>query len=123
MQVLHQEEQIFYYKALVVVCAVHWAVLCVPVPHCVVVFFNNMNTVNMFNLMKPQLSFVPTMRFVVNTIFCANVDLHMLHISRVENVVADHLFQGQLWALATSHPDLHILPYKPPGMLPGAQGL
>ena len=63
------------------------------------------------------------MQFAVDAILRADIDVRVLHIAGVDNVVADRLSRGQFRTLASSHPDLQVLPYEPPVSLPGARGL
>ena len=112
--------KIFYYEALAVVCAIHWAAQRTPLPRQVAIHTDNMNTVDMFSSMKPRVSFVEMMKFAVDVLLASNMDLRVFHISGNLNDVADKLSRNQLSAVHDSHPDLQILHYEPPSQLLGA---
>ncbi|THH06050.1 hypothetical protein EW146_g9736 [Bondarzewia mesenterica] len=84
-------KKIFFFEALTVVCALHWASTLLPCPSRVLIFSDNSNTVDFFDTLRAKPLFNAMLRFTVDILVRAHIDLRVLHISGEHNSVADAL--------------------------------
>jgi hypothetical protein len=114
---------IFYYEALTVVSALHWAVFNTSLPpgSRVAIYTDNTNTVDMFNTLRAQ----PTYNCLVTTAVDLALDHHVIfrvfHIPGGDNIVSDALSRSQFNVLAVFVPLLRILQFQPPQLTLGAE--
>ncbi|PBK82663.1 hypothetical protein ARMGADRAFT_1048603 [Armillaria gallica] len=89
----------------------------------VIFFFEalyNTNTVNIFNSLRALPNYNPILKLAVNKMISHDIDLHVLHISGLENDVADALSHSQFSKAQNLVLQLIILPFKPPCNVLGA---
>lgn len=89
------DSHIFFHKAFIVCCAIHWAADLVWQSECcfcrVVISTDNSNTVNIFNSLKAPGVFNDLLKYVVNILMDHDFDLCVIHILGMSNTVADLL--------------------------------
>ncbi|KIY47218.1 hypothetical protein FISHEDRAFT_74876 [Fistulina hepatica ATCC 64428] len=113
-------DRIFYFEALAVVTAiVHTLTLPNP-PHCLLVWSDNTNTVDIFNSLHASPSYNPLLITVVDLLMLTNCDLRVLHVAGENNKVANALSRFQNDVATRISPNLHILPFIPPRLTSGA---
>lgn len=105
---------IFYYEALCVVSAID--ILCNQPNENqkIVIFTDNSNTVDMFSSLRCEPAFNHLLRFAVDRLLSKGHDLRVIHVSGVENDVADAISRGQVGRALNSRPNLHLQFFRPP---------
>jgi len=114
---------IFYYEALAVVSALHWAVYNVPLRAGlrIAVYTDNSNTVDMFNTLRAQPTYNPLVMTAVDLALDFHVEFRVFHLPGEDNVVADALSRFRFDVLATFAPHLCIMHFIPPRLTLGAE--
>lgn len=120
--VIWGDSGIFFLEALAVVSALHWA-LTTPdsPPSRVAIYTDNSNTVDMFNSLRADAVHNPLLTTVVDLLHTYCAELRVLHISGVENVVADRLSRFENAAASIAAPGLVIHQFIPPRLTLGAR--
>jgi len=116
---------IFYYEALAVVSALHWAVFNTPLrPRLrIAIYSDNSNTVDMFNTLHAQPLYNRLLITAVDLLLDFDVELRVFHIAGEDNVVADALSRFRFDIIAMYSPLLRVLQFQPPQMMLGAAPL
>ena len=113
-------QTIFFFKALMVVGAIHEAVNQVEQGGWITIFSDNLNTVQMFN----SLATLPSMNWLlllsVDLVLHRDVDFCVFHISGSKNMVVDHLSHLNNLDTLAAAPGLVIHPFQPPQNALGA---
>jgi hypothetical protein len=105
---------IFFFEALSVCAALHWASgLPVP-PKTLTIYSDNTNTVDIFNSLRASPVYNPILKSSVDVRVTYNIDLQVLHIPGELNTVADALSRSQFDVARSLVPGLTILPFQPP---------
>jgi hypothetical protein len=110
---------IFWFEALAVCLAIHhaahvWACDFVPKLNCLLVFMDNMNTVDMFNSLHAKPPYNPILISTINVCTSTSLDVHMTHVPGDHNIVAD-VISGNNFPLAFRLiPNLTIYTFTPP---------
>ena len=103
---------IFYFEALCVLSALYnthqwsWS------EH-IVIYTDNLNTVNIFNSFRTLPSYNHLLKAAVNILTSGDHELRVLHILGTENQVADALSRLNINQALTSIPNLKIIPFQP----------
>ncbi|KAA1471911.1 hypothetical protein DENSPDRAFT_859206 [Dentipellis sp. KUC8613] len=107
---------IFYWECLAVLSAIHWAAsnTDVAIPHRLVVYCDNTNTVDLFNSLHAQLQYNTLLKSAVDILLQSDIDLRILHIPGEANGVADALSRWDAEHALRLVPDLQIAPFEPP---------
>jgi hypothetical protein len=111
---------IFFFEALSVTSAVHRAHLSSPNGSRIVVYTDNMNTVNIFNSLHCQPAYNRLLRFVVDILVQGDHDLRVLHVPGEENEVADAISRQAFGKAIDLVPGLQLLDFQPPPLALGA---
>jgi len=111
---------IFYFEALCVFCALKDIAPRVHKGARVVIYTDNMNTVQIFNSLACLPAYNHLLRRSVDILLATKIDLRVLHISGGENTVADSLSRCQFTTALDVIPRLHIQPFQPPRWTLGA---
>ncbi|KIM36875.1 hypothetical protein M413DRAFT_40015, partial [Hebeloma cylindrosporum] len=106
--------RIFYYEALCVFCALQDILARVPAFARVVIYTDNLNTVQIFNSLACLPTYNHILRRSVDTLLSTNISLRILHIPGEVNVVADALSRHQFERARIAAPGLVINTFKPP---------
>jgi hypothetical protein len=115
---------IFFFEALSVLLVFHH--VCEhasPKPSHLAILTDNSNTFNMFNWLYALPTYNPILITAVDLMISANIQLHVFHIPRVENGVADALSQFDNQSARLLQPRLTIRKFSPPCFLLGATQL
>jgi hypothetical protein len=111
---------IFYFEALCVLCALSDAVPRLDRPARVVIYTDNLNSVQMFNSLSCLPAYNHLLRRCVDILLANEVQLRVLHIPGEQNIVADALSRCQFSSALASVPELSISPFQPPRWTLGA---
>src|SRR5882724_1489585 len=105
---------IFYFEAFAIASAILWASGLEPGIHCLLIFTDSLNCVDMFNSLRAQEGYNDILLFIVCILISSKISLHIFHVPGADNCVADalscHLFN---MALMLS-PGLNIHHFQPP---------
>lgn len=115
---------IFYLEALAVVSVLYWA-LTTPEspPSCVVIYTDNSNTVDMFNSLGANMTHNPLFTAAVDLLHTYCAELCVLHVSGLDNVVADRLSHFDNTLVCAAAPGLTIQQFIPPRLTLGEHTL
>lgn len=114
------DDTIFWFEALTVLAALHWAAALPLKPKRITIFTDNLNTVQMFDSLRSHSPYDLILLDAVRIMISAEVDIRVCHIAGTANIVADALSRGLL-SLATQHmPKLRIASFTPPRVTLGA---
>jgi hypothetical protein len=105
---------IFYFEALAVVSVVDAATRLTPVPSKLLVFSDNTNTVDMFHSLRTLPPYNDLLKFTITLLIRYSISLRVVHISGVDNVVADSLSRFENARATAECPGLSISPFQPP---------
>jgi len=111
---------IFYFEALCVFCALRDIATQVEPGARVVIFTDNLNTVQMFNSLACLPDYNQLLRHSVDILLAHRLDLHVLHVPGEQNVVADALSRCQFSTALNAVNNLRISPFQPPRWTLGA---
>jgi hypothetical protein len=105
---------IFFHEALCVLCALLWASEHPPIPHCLAIFTDSLNTVHIFHSLHADPLYNPILFLAVEVMLCTDINLHVFHMPSFNNFVADAL-SCLLPNVAVSHiPGLSVSSFIPP---------
>jgi len=117
---------IFYFEALCVAAALECAHLSTADGARILIYTDNMNTVDIFNSLRCKPEYNPILCFAVDILIDGDHDLRVLHVPGEANVVADALSRRQ-FTCALALPDAYsqprvkeILDFTPPQLALGA---
>ena len=117
---LFVDDTIFWFEALTVLSALEWIAsssLCVKR---VVIFTDNLNTVQMFDSLRSHPPYDLILLHAISLLISHSIDLRVWHIPGSQNFIADALSRG-LFSLAHQHlPGLIISTFQPPRVTLGA---
>lgn len=108
------ETPIFYLEALCVLCALDNMSKRAPKGSRVVIYTDNMNTVQIFNSLRCLPQFNPILKAAVDITLLNNIKLRVLHVSGKENIVADALSRSQISLAVDIIPEIIIHTFEPP---------
>jgi hypothetical protein len=111
---------IFFYEALCVTCALQRAHLSSPDGSHIVIYTDNMNTVNIFNSLHCLPPFNSLLRFAVDLLLAGDHDLRVLHIPGEQNEIADAISRQDFAKAIRLSPGLQLLDFQPPQSALGA---
>jgi len=105
---------IFYYEALCVLSALHHAAKTSETPLRIIIFTDNMNTVDIFNSMRGLPAYNYILRSSVDICLETQHQLRVLHVPGRQNEVADAISRRQLVRALSIHPGLRLKFFEPP---------
>jgi hypothetical protein len=111
---------IFYFEALCVLCALRDVQYRAHKGARVVIYTDNLNTVQIFNSLACLPSYNHILRRSVDILLSTEIDLRVLHVSGENNVTADALSRCQFASALNASPGLRISPFTPPRWTLGA---
>lgn len=113
---------IFYWEAYTVVSALHWALhSSSPPPRRVLIYCDNMNTVNLFSSLRALPQYNPLILTACDMMIRFGCQLRVAHISGAQNGVADSLSRFDNPTALSQVPNLSVLPFTPPQLMLGAE--
>jgi hypothetical protein len=112
---------IFYLEALAVVSALHIA-LCLtdPPPKRVVIYSDNMNTVDIFNSLHAKPEYNPLLLTAADYALKSKSSFRVFHIAGETNTVADALSRFNAGVALSAAPGLTVSSFEPPRLTLGA---
>ncbi|KAI0084235.1 hypothetical protein BDY19DRAFT_987572 [Irpex rosettiformis] len=113
------EDNIFWYEALTVLSALHWAVTLSPQPFRIAIFSDNLNTVQMFDSFRAKEPYLDILLSAVEILISQQVDLRVWHIPGERNTIADALSRQLFTTVAQYAPFLKICTFQPPQLTSG----
>jgi hypothetical protein len=113
------KDVIFYFEALVVLSIVEKVCSQSSVPKRLVVFSDNMNTVDIFSSLRAKPSYNIILKPAVSLLLKHRVDLRVIHVPGTDNVVADALSRFQNSKAIAACPGLTISAFEPPRLTMG----
>jgi hypothetical protein len=105
---------IFFFEALAVFCALKDVTHHAHQGARVVIYTDNLNTVQIFNSLKCLDKFNIILKACVDILLETDIDLRVLHVPGTENIVADALSRFQFQTALNIVPDLKITSFQPP---------
>ena len=115
----HPAHGIFYFEALTALSALIEAVTHVPSSPRIVIFSDNMDTINIFSSLSASPVYNPILKHAVSLIIKHRVSLHVLHILGIDNVVANALSRQDFRRALAAHPSLTLSSFSPPRLTLG----
>jgi hypothetical protein len=106
--------RIFWYEALTVASALDYATSLNPTPARLVIFTDNLNTVQIFESLRAHGPYNSLLLFAIQHLIAHHIDLRVLHVTSDLNVVADALSRNLFSTVLQYAPKLHIQPFTPP---------
>ncbi|KIM34835.1 hypothetical protein M413DRAFT_49006, partial [Hebeloma cylindrosporum] len=113
-------QAIFYYEALCVFCALREIAPRVQSHSRLLLYTDNMNTVQIFNSLACLPIYNSLLRHSVDILLHDELQLRVLHVPGDENIVADALSRCEFHRALCAVPDLKISPFQPPQWTLGA---
>jgi hypothetical protein len=113
------KDTIFYFEALAVVSVVDAMTRLRTVPSRLLVFSDNTNTVNIFHSLRSLPSYNELLKFTISLLIKYSISLRVVHVSGVENVVADSLSRFENTKAVATCPGLKISSFQPPRIAMG----
>jgi hypothetical protein len=111
---------IFYFEALCVFCALKNVEKRASRGAKVVIYTDNLNTVQMFNSLACLPAYNQLLRHSVDILLATDIDLRVLHVPGEHNSVADALSRCRFSDALNIVSDLKISPFEPPRWTLGA---
>ncbi|GLB45155.1 hypothetical protein LshimejAT787_2000600 [Lyophyllum shimeji] len=112
---------IFFFEAFCVACALHEASRWADNPMRLLIRTDSSNTVAVFNSLHALPDFNPILKFAVDVLLSSSHQLHVVHISGADNLVADAISRHLFDRARDLCPELEIIDnYLPPRSLLGA---
>jgi hypothetical protein len=112
---------IFFWEALAIVSALHWALTSsFPPPRCVLIYTDNSNSVDLFTTLRARPLYNPLLLTTADLLTTFGADLRVLHVPGHLNSVADALSRFHNANTQSLAPGLHITPFIPPRLTLGA---
>jgi len=115
-----QIDIIFYFEALCIFCALRDAQYRTHKGARVVIYTDNLNTVQIFNSLACLPAYNHLLRSSVDILLSTKIDLRVLHILGEHNRIADALSRCQFTLALKIAPGLRISPFQPPQWTLGA---
>ena len=115
------EDSIFWFEALTVLSALEWAIAQSMPLFRLLIFSDNLNTVQMFESLRSQSPYDLILLRAIHLLILHHIDLRVWHIPGIFNVVADALSRGLLNVALQYNPHLKISTFIPPRIMLGAQ--
>ena len=110
---------IFWFEALCVASAIEYTAFLHPVPWCLAIYTDRLDTVQIFNSLKASGTYNPILLFSCGLLLQQDIDLHVFHIPGDLNVVTDALSCTLLHVAAQHAPCLQVFSFQPPSLSPG----
>lgn len=115
------EDNIFWFEALTVLSALEWAAARKDRPRRLIVYTDNLNTVQMFDRLRGAPVYDELLLLACDILIKHDIDLRVWHIPGALNVVADALSRQLFQVLDNYAPLLDIKPFIPPRFALGAR--
>ena len=115
------KDTIFYFEALAVVSALDAATRLTPVPSRLLVFSDNMNTVNIFHSLRCLPPYNSLLKFTVSILIKYEISLQVLHVPGVHNSIADSLSRFDNAKAIGLCPHMSISNFQPPRLAMGQE--
>jgi len=80
---------IFFFEALAIALAIHWASSLEPPIHCLLIFTDLLNCVDMFNTLHAQDGYNDILLFIVCILISLKLSLCVFHLPGADNIVAN----------------------------------
>jgi hypothetical protein len=107
-------EGIFFFEALAVCSALHWASNLPTPPKTLTIFSDNTNSVDIFNSLRATPTYNAILKSSIDARLACDVDLQVLHVPGELNTIADAISRLQFDLARSLVPGLNILPFTPP---------
>jgi hypothetical protein len=111
---------IFYFEALCVVSALHHCVVDASTHLKIVIYTDNLNTVDIFNTLKCKPRYNNILIHAVDLLLSGHHNLRVLYVPTQENDIADALSRTEFGRALDLVPNLTINPFQPPLLTLGA---
>ena len=108
------KDTIFYFEALAVVSVVDVATRLPTIPSKLLIYSDNTNTVDIFHSLRSLPPYNDLLKFTISLLIKYSISLRVVHVSGVDNSVADSLSRFENTKAITQCPGLSISSFKPP---------
>jgi hypothetical protein len=112
-------QTIFWLEALCVASALQFATFSLPPLSRVVIFTDNLDTVQIFDSLRTIAMYNPILRFCCRLLIQSSLSLRVLHVPGEHNTIADALSRSLFDVVAQSQPRLQLFTFSPPVISPG----
>ncbi|KAI0314248.1 hypothetical protein OF83DRAFT_1064160 [Amylostereum chailletii] len=116
------EDTIFWYEALCVLAALSWAAALPQVPSKLLIYTDNLNTVQIFDSFKARAGYNDLLFRAAEILMASHINLRVHHIPGEKNTVADALSRGLFNVVRQYEPSLRVHGFSPPRSTLGSQG-
>jgi hypothetical protein len=87
---------IFYWEAYAVVSAIFWAATsAIPTPSKLLVYTDNMNTVDLFDRLRASSKYNPLLIATIDVLISRQISLRVAHVPGEQNIIADAISRSQ----------------------------
>jgi hypothetical protein len=108
------DSAIFFFEALCVFCALQDASLRIEPGSRIVIYTDNLNTVQIFNSLACLPEYNHILRRSVDILLARKLNLRVLHIPGEQNTIADALSRSKFDVAISSNHNLRLSPFQPP---------
>jgi hypothetical protein len=85
------KDTIFYFEALAVCAAIHAASRCEPIPHHLIIYTDNTNTVDIFHTLRAKPAYNEILITSIDILICFHITLRVLYVPGADNIIANPL--------------------------------
>jgi len=107
-------DTIFYFEALAVVSVVETVTHLSSIPHRLLIFTDNTNTVDIFHSLRSLPPYNDLLKFTVSILLEFDISLRVVHVPGIDNVIADSLSRFENTKAEAACPGLSISFFQPP---------
>jgi hypothetical protein len=111
---MHKLEKHFFFKALAVCSAFHSAALLIESPHCLVIYSDNTNTINIFNTLCASALYNQLLISAMNVVLDHNIYFWVLHVCGIDNPIANTILHFKNDLAVSLCSGLVIQSFEPP---------
>ena len=108
------KDSIFYFKALAVVSVVDTVTWLADVPSKLLTYSDNTNTVDIFHSLHSLPAYNELLKFTISLLIKHGISLRVVHVSGIDNSVADSLSRFENTRAIAECPGLSISSFQPP---------
>ena len=108
------KDSIFYFKALAVVSVVDAVTRLADVPSKLLTYSDNTNTVDIFHSLRSLPAYNELLKFTISLLIKHGISLRVVHVSGIDNSVADSLSRFENTRAIAECPGLSISSFQPP---------
>ena len=113
------KDTIFYFEALAIVSVVDAVTRLPSIPARLLIYSDSSNTVDIFHSLRSLPPYNNLLKFTISLLIKFDISLRVIHISGVDNDIADALSRFDNTQAYTACPGLTISSFQPPRIMLG----